>query len=227
MLSRVTQASDTDPGRRAVAGGADARGPAPPGRGPHPHGPARRDRRGHPADRGPARLRHRLRAAPGRPRPARPAARGRRDGAQQARRRRLRRRAAGRLRRGRHDPARRRVGAVRRAPAARGQPRPRRLPGRGRVVGDRQHRRADRRPLLDGRGALHGPGHPPRVRGRRGRLALLRHQRGLHREGGPRADARGARRGRRPAAVAVGLRRGAAGHARPARPPTRSPPAAR
>ena len=38
-------------------------------------------------------------------------------------------------------------------------------------------------------------------------------QRGDRREGGPRADARGRRRGRRPAAVALGLRRGGVGDA--------------
>ena len=81
----------------------------------------------------------------------------------------------------------------------------------------------------------------PRVRRRgaddaRGRRAPRRRraghhdlgaQRGERREGVPGADARGGGRGRRPAAVALGLRRRRVSRRRPARRRTRSPPAGR
>ena len=88
----------------------------------------------------------------------------------------------------------------------------RRFPGRGGVVGDRQHRGAGRRPFLHGRGAIHHRGDAPGLRVRRSGLVLVRDQRGVDREGRARADARGAGRGRRPAAVSLGLRRNAGRH---------------
>ena len=90
--------------------------------------------------------------------------------------------------------------------AARGQPRPRRVPGRG---GVRRRRRPPSTRSWSG-------ATPPRTGSRStssvfrdGELVdqHLRAQRGQRREGRPRADARGRRRGRRAAAVALGLRR--------------------
>ena len=69
------------------------------------------------------------------------------------RRRRRGLRAGLRARRRRHDPARRRAARDSGAPAARRQPRPRRLPRRGRARGPRRHRRAHRRARLHRRGA--------------------------------------------------------------------------
>ena len=84
--------------------------------------------------------------------------------------------------------------------AARGQPRPRRLPGRGRARRRRVDDRCDRSraatrsrsgSTLDVTVLQDGAGRDPR----------LGPQRGQRREGGPGADARGGRRGGRPAAV--------------------------
>ena len=94
----------------------------------------------------------------------------------------------------------------RRHPAARGQPRPRRLPRRGRV----RRRRASpsTRSCTGATPPRSGSRSTSRSTGGQGaRLPDLGAQRGQRREGRPRADARGRRRGRRPAAVAVGLRR--------------------
>ena len=104
------------------------------------------------------------------------------------------------------DPACRRAHPRHLDPGARGQPRPRRLPRRGGVRRRRVDHRRDRPPALHHR----GPAHPrrDRPRRRRGGHQHLRAQRGQRREGGPRADARGGRRDRRPTTVAVGLRRG-------------------
>ncbi len=90
-------------------------------------------------------------------------------------------------------------------PAARREPRARRVPRRGRAGGRRVHDRRDRRPRLHRR----GPADPRRAGagGQGGAVHDLRPQRGQRREGRPRADARGRRRGRRATAVAVGLRR--------------------
>ena len=98
-----------------------------------------------------------------------------------------------------------------RDPGARGQPRPRRLPGRGRGRRRRGRHRRHRRAQVDA-------GGPPGTRRaglprRRAGDPHVRAQRGQRREGRPRADDRGDRRDRQPAAVAVGLRRGGAGDA--------------
>ena len=86
-------------------------------------------------------------------------------------------------------------------------------------------RRADRRPRLPGRGA-----DDARRRGRGGRPGRAPHlgaQRGQRGEGQPGADARGGARGRRPPGRSSSAATGSSWPPRPARPPTRSPPAAR
>ncbi len=110
-------------------------------------------------------------------------------------------------------PARRRVGDGLRYPAAGREPGPRRVPGRGRVVRDRQHRRTTSSTAsytVEERFTIEVTLRDCET----GEVvwSLVRDQRGVDREGGPGADARGAGRGRRPAAVPLGLRRHAGGH---------------
>ena len=114
----------------------------------------------------------------------------------------------GRRRRRRVDPARGRGDLVERHPGAGGQPRARRVPGRGRVRRRRGDDRSDRPAHLDPRGPPHA--RRPRLPRRRAGDPHVRAQRGQRREGRPRADDRGRRRDRRPPAVPVGLRRGRA-----------------
>ena len=105
--------------------------------------------------------------------------------------------------------------------AARRQPRPGRLPGGGGAGRPDSHRRAGRRSSVRGRGA---DDHRRRGLGRRAHRLRLGAERGDDREGGPGANARARRGGRRSPAVAVGLRRGRAAPPRPVRPRTPSPP---
>ena len=163
-----------------------------------------------------------VRAAVGPPRrggDAGPRARGRGTGPRPGRcRRRPAERSGGRGLRGRRRVRRRRHAAARgRArpryvdAVARGQPRARRVPRRGGARRPGRDRRQGGGPLLLRRGA-----DDPRRDGehrRDGRRAGVGAQRGVGREGEPRADARAGRRGRRPPAVALGLRRGRDGHA--------------
>ena len=107
-----------------------------------------------------------------------------------------RRRARRRRGRGRHHLAGCGAGQGRAHPAARGQRRTRRLPGRGRAARHRPGGRADRRPRLLGGGA--GGRRGRRGDRRRGSAPPLGAQRDRRREGGPGQDDRGGCRGRRP-----------------------------
>ena len=145
-----------------------------------------------------------------RPRPRRRGARARRCPASRSspgagRRRGLR--AGDRPRRRRHAPARRRARARHRRRAARRQPRPRRLPRRGRAGGPRRRSSTgvvardyavEERMTLDVACSATAREHVPR-RGRSTRPASRRRPRERH--------DRARRRGRRPSAVALGLRR--------------------
>ena len=110
-------------------------------------------------------------------------------------------------RRRRHDPARPPSSArADRHAAARHQPRPRRLPRRGRVGRPRQHGRGDHRRHATSSRSGRPSTYACSCDGARDQPRLGA-QRGQCREGHPPADARGARRDRRPPAVPVGLRR--------------------